>query len=62
MSREATDVAVGECVECTHLFPRLLPVRDGLLMDHGRPIPEGRRIPRDDVSNEHCPGSGHPPL
>lgn len=61
MSREAADVAVGECMECAHLYPRLLPVRDGLLMNHGRPIPEERRG-RGDLSIEACPGSGQPPL
>lgn len=60
MSREATaDVEYGQCSYCIDRYPgRQLPVRDGVLMTHGRPVE--RRDPSGE-SVEPCPGAGTEP-
>lgn len=63
MSREAADVRTeGQCRWCVDVYPdRMLPVRDGVMMSHGRPVSAELRDQRGDAV-EPCPGAGTTPL
>lgn len=63
MSHDVVDVRTeGQCRWCIDVYPgRMLPVVDGLLGSHGRPVPPEQRD-RASAGVEACPGSGTEPL